>query len=195
VPTDPGASISRASATAAGAGAPNASGSAGGLGELEGIRPYVPGDRLSLLHWPSKARYGTWFVRQFGGEGSASLPLVIDDRAGVHRRADFDRLTAATLWTVDEALRAGQPVAFYTLSGQIASFEPTDQGRADVRLLLAGLQPRPAQSSAWSRVEVPADAALFTTRTGAERLAGSRAIAQEYGTAHRSDLTPRLVVI
>ena len=159
----------------------------------------MPGDRLSLLHWPSKARYGIWFVRQFGGEGAASLPIAIDDRTGVHRRADFDRLTAATLWAVDEALRDGQRVAFYTLSGQIDSFEPTEQGHADVRLLLARLQPRPAQSSAWLRVDLPAETALFTTQTGAERLAGSVALAQEYDTAHRNlelnTFPPRLVVI
>ena len=82
------------------------SGSGNGLGELEGLRPYVAGDRLSLLHWPAKIRYGTWFVRQFDGEGAATLSIVLDDRAGVHRRIEFERLVSATLWSVLETTRA-----------------------------------------------------------------------------------------
>ena len=73
------------------------SGPGNGLGELEGLRPYVAGDRLSLLHWPAKIRYGTWFVRQFEGEGTATVSIVLDDRAGVHRRIDFERLVSAAL--------------------------------------------------------------------------------------------------
>jgi len=144
-------------------------GSGNGLGELEGLRPYVAGDRLSLLHWPAKVRYGTWFVRQFDGEGTATVSIVLDDRAGVHRRVEFERLVSATLWSVLETTRSPRAVRLTTLAGRAYSFAPTEQGRSDARLVLAGLQPvvsrEPVRTPALS-----ADAVLLTTRTGAERL-------------------------
>ena len=147
------------------------SGSGDGLGELQGIRPYVAGDRLSLLHWPAKVRYGTWFVRQFDAEGTGSVSIVLDDRAGVHRRVEFERLVSAALWTVLETMRSPRAVHLVTLSGRSYSFAPTEQGRADARLALAALQPMVLRRSIRAP-ELPADAVVLTTRTGAERLAG-----------------------
>ena len=34
-------------------------------GDLHGIRPFQPGDRLKLIHWPATARAGRMMVRQF----------------------------------------------------------------------------------------------------------------------------------
>jgi uncharacterized protein (DUF58 family) len=131
----------------------------------------VTGDRLSLLHWPAKARYGTWFVRQFRGDGVAAVPLVLDDRAGVHRKADFERLVSTMSWALDEALGGGRPVLFLTLSGRSFTLEPSDRGRAAAWLVLAEVQPLQAQST-WL-ASIPPDSVLLTTRTGAERLARS----------------------
>ncbi|MGH9079679.1 MAG: DUF58 domain-containing protein [Acidimicrobiales bacterium] len=140
-----------------------------GLGELEGIRPYEAGDRLSLLHWPAKARYGTWFVRQFGAEGTTATPVVVDDRAGVHRRSDFERLVSVVLFVVVEASEAGRTMLVVTLSGRSYSFEPNDRGLAQAQLVLAELQPAEVRSS--TRLPIPlADAVVLTTQTGADRL-------------------------
>ncbi len=145
------------------------SGPGNGLGELEGLRPYVAGDRLSLLHWPAKIRYGTWFVRQFEGEGTATVSIVLDDRAGVHRRIDFERLVSATLWSVLETTRTRHAAHLVTLAGRSYSFAPSELGRADARLALADLQPVAVRAPA--RIPaLPADAVVLTTRTGAERL-------------------------
>ena len=145
------------------------SGSGSGLGELEGLRPYVVGDRLSLLHWPAKIRYGTWFVRQFHAEGAATVSIVLDDRAGVHRRFDFERLVSATLWSVLETTRTPHAAHLMTLAGRSYSFAPGEQGRADARLALAGLQPVALRAPARTPT-LPADVVVLTTRTGAERL-------------------------
>jgi uncharacterized protein (DUF58 family) len=145
------------------------SGTGLGLGELEGLRPYVAGDRLSLLHWPAKIRYGTWFVRQFDGEGTATVSIVLDDRAGVHRRIEFERLVSATLWSVLESTRTPHAAHLMTLAGRSYLFAPSEQGRANARLVLAGLQPVALRAPARSPT-IPADAVVLTTRTGAERL-------------------------
>jgi len=142
-----------------------------GMGELEGIRPYVAGDRLSLLHWPAKARYGTWFVRQFGAEGTVAVSIVLDDRVGVHRRTEFERLISAVLWVVVDELRGHRVVRLATLSGRAYVFEPDDRGDAEARLVLAELQPVASRTSL-PVDPLPTDAVVITTRTGAERLIG-----------------------
>ena len=35
------------------------------MGDFHGVRPFQPGDRLKLIHWPSTARSGGLMVRQF----------------------------------------------------------------------------------------------------------------------------------
>ena len=167
-PLDPGRPTTGVVAARAGGDPAGSSRSGNGLGDLEGIRPYVLGDRLSLLHWPAKARYGTWFVRQFGADGASAVPLALDDRAGVHRRADFERLLSATLWALDDAMTGGRPVHLVTLTGKSRSVQPTAEGRAEACLLLAELQPSPAGSA--RAPAMPVGAVLLTTRTGAERL-------------------------
>jgi len=141
-----------------------------GLGELGGLRPYVAGDRLSLLHWPAKVRYGTWFVRQFDAEGTATACVVLDDRAGVHRRVEFERLVSAALWVVLETAQSSGAVQVTTLTGRTYCFAPDDRGRSEARLVLAELQPVPLRAPGGVPA-IPADAVVLTTRTGAERLA------------------------
>ena len=141
----------------------------GGIGDLEGIRPYVPGDRLSLLHWSAKARYGTWFVRQFGTEEALTLSVVIDDRVGVHRRLEFEQLVATTLGILTEAIETGRSAQLHTLSGRRYNFVPGERGQAEARMVLAELQP--LGTDIWARMApAPPDTLLLTTRTGAERL-------------------------
>ena len=141
----------------------------GGIGDLEGIRPYVPGDRLSLLHWSAKARYGTWFVRQFGTEEALTLSVVIDDRVGVHRRLEFEQLVATTLGILTEAIETGRSTQLHTLSGRRYNFVPGERGQAEARMVLAELQP--LGTDIWARMApAPPDTLLLTTRTGAERL-------------------------
>jgi uncharacterized protein (DUF58 family) len=169
VPIHPGPTIVELSAAVMGKGAPMGSSGGSGLGDLEGIRPYVAGDRLSLLHWPAKARYGTWFVRHFGIEGTTAMPIVLDDRSGVHRRAEFERLVSAALWILDETMEEHHDVLLLTLSGRRHLLEPTERGRAEARLLLAEIQPVHV-GSATRLIPVPTDAVVLTTQTGAERL-------------------------
>lgn len=52
---------------------------AGGGDEFAGLRPYVPGDRLTRLHWPALARNDQLVARHFV-EHRDPLDLVIDTR-------------------------------------------------------------------------------------------------------------------
>jgi hypothetical protein len=142
-------------------------------GEFADLRPYVPGDRLHLLHWPAFARYGTLLVRRFDPEVGGAVHLVVDDRVGVHRRGAFEEALSATLAIVTDAADLGIPLELATLSGWHTTVPPTPEGVAGVLPLLATLQPRLELVAG----EVPdwvdwgsGSATIVTTVTGESRL-------------------------
>jgi len=136
-----------------------------GAGDLMGIRPYVAGDRLSLLHWPARARYGSWFVRQFAAEDSTGLRLVIDDRAGVHRRTDFEAMLSAVQGLVDAAYVEGRVFELATLSGSFMTLECGPRSLEASNVMLAAVLPRHGVSVPLKRGGV-----VVTTATGAQNL-------------------------
>lgn len=158
------------------AGAATGSGSGGGTGELADLRPYVPGDRLHLVHWPAFARHEMLVVRQFQPEVAATARLVLDDRAGVHRRADFEAAVSATLALADAALDRGAMVELGTLSGRQAIFAPTLDGRSSLRATLADVWPviAPADPSRHGDEPYPVGATVVSTPTGAPTLPSGR---------------------
>lgn len=54
-------------------------------GDLVGLRPYVPGDSLRSVHWPTSARTGRPMVVERQGEHAEEVEILVDPRA---RRED-----------------------------------------------------------------------------------------------------------
>jgi len=117
----------------------------GGLGELSGLRPYVPGDRLHLLHWPALARYGELLVREFDPAAGTVVRVLLDDRPGVHRRREFDGALSLTYGLAVAAVASGLPCEVVTLSGERTVVAPTAAGLAALVPVLAAAQPRAAR--------------------------------------------------
>jgi uncharacterized protein (DUF58 family) len=136
------------------------------LGDLVGLRPYVAGDRLALLHWPARARTGTWQVRDFRPAAVDVAFLVLDDRAGVHRRAEYETLLGRTLGVIDELLEADRPVELATVTGRRFTFLPTASGRGDARRVVAGLDPQ----SPHHGIATDRPGPVLTTSSGARSL-------------------------
>lgn len=134
-------------------------------GELQGLRPYVPGDRLHLIDWRCRAAFGILVVRQFGNEQASTSRIVLDDRRGVHRRKDFELLLSALVHVTTEALGAGRRIDLWMLSGRRLEIAPTSSGVASILLATATLQPR-----AWALTDLPPSEMLLTTATGDSRL-------------------------
>ena len=147
----------------------------GGSGDFTDLRPYVPGDRLHLLDWPALARYDALLVRRFDPEVVAATRLVLDDRAGVHRRAAFEALLSSLLGLVERSADQGRPVEFSTLSGLRCTIPPTSEGLVAFLPVLATLDPRRAPASVVGAEptggsDVRRSVTVLTTATGAERL-------------------------
>ena len=147
-----------------------------GAGELDGIRPYVDGDRLTLVHWPAYARYGEWFVRQFAPQKGPMARLLVDDRAGVHRHADFERMLALAQGLLERAWHDGRTVELSTISGISIMLPPVPASLGLGRTMLATLQPRRSASrtAGWGEVPHPVDgsALVLSTKTGSQSLLG-----------------------
>ena len=144
-----------------------------GGGEFADLRPYVPGDRLHLLHWPAFARHGALFVRRFDAEESGVVHIVLDDRPGVHRPGEFEDTVSATLALVQQAGHRGWTVDFATLSGERISVSPSQAGQEAVLPLLSAVRPRVgsfADGSASGARLVEGAYTVVTTSTGALRL-------------------------
>lgn len=101
----------------------------GGGDEFAGLRPYVPGDRLTRLHWPALARNDQLVVRHFV-EHQDPLDLVIDTRPW-----KIEAAVAAVAGIGTAALAAGRPLSLRTVAGEHLVVSPDRLGRA--RLLRA----------------------------------------------------------
>lgn len=53
-----------------------------------GVRDYIPGDRLSRIHWPATARTGTLLAKEFEMHVSSELLFVVDVSAESYRGQD-----------------------------------------------------------------------------------------------------------
>lgn len=68
-------------------------------------RPYVPGDPLRRVHWPSTARHGSLFTKLFEPEGASNIWLIPDCDSAVHLGAGQDS-TEETMVTLVATLAA-----------------------------------------------------------------------------------------
>ncbi|MGO9341565.1 MAG: DUF58 domain-containing protein [Acidimicrobiales bacterium] len=97
---------------------PQSGESSGGQGfDLSGLRPYVAGDRLRLLHWPTLARTGDLLVRDFEGSGTDAVTLIMDDRADKIDPDSFESVISATAGVGVEAARLGLGVELRSPGG------------------------------------------------------------------------------
>lgn len=115
----------------------------GDVGELAGLRPYRPGDRLRSIHWPSRSGPGPLLVRDFAPEDEPVVRIVLDDRTGVHRRRAYDAALSLAHGLLAEAASAGWSAELSTLSGRRATVDPSPEGAAQLLPLLALLNPIP----------------------------------------------------
>ncbi len=58
--------------------------------EPAGLRPYVEGDELRLIHWTASARGRGLMVRTFDPDETTAPVVLLDDRAEVHTSESFE---------------------------------------------------------------------------------------------------------
>jgi uncharacterized protein (DUF58 family) len=140
-------------------------------GEWSGLRPYEPGDRLHLLSWQAEARFGALLVHDFRPDSEDAVTIVLDDRAGVHRRPAFEHALGAVFGLASAAEGRATDYDVSTLSGRRVRGSTTPDGLVALLTFLADTQPtRSNQRAGGSASELPNSARLVTTPTAVATL-------------------------
>jgi len=117
--------------------------------DLSSLRPYVPGDRLTRLHWPALARTGDLVVRDFTAPESGRLALLVDLRPSAHGASSFEATISRVAALGSRALADGVSVELCTSAGERLELPPGTTGRQALVRALALLGPtNPPTSSA-----------------------------------------------
>ncbi|MBX3029384.1 MAG: DUF58 domain-containing protein [Chloroflexi bacterium] len=114
---------------------------------VSGIRPYVPGDSVNRIHWPSTARHGEIQVKEFEIQQTADLWLCLDlDQAvhlGVGDTATIETAARVAASIGAHALGAGRSLSL-AAAGTRRAVLPADRGPRQLQRLLhllAGVGP------------------------------------------------------
>ena len=106
---------------------------------FQGLRPYVVGDDLRMVHWRTTARTGTLMVKKHVDTHRPQVVVLIDDRVRSYPGPDwFEEALEVGASLMEQAVRAGAPVRLDTVSGAVTNFVPV--GARDALDVLAGLR-------------------------------------------------------
>ncbi len=100
--------------------------SSNGLEDLATLRPYVVGDDLRRVHWPSTARSGELQVRRDEEQWQGHLTVVLDARGDALDEDGFERAVSTCAGLVHAAGESGDRVRLCFTDG-------TDSGMVDGR--------------------------------------------------------------
>lgn len=81
---------------------------------VRGTRPWVPGDPLRNVHWPSVARSGELMVRELEPPPAPRVVVAVELSGGGELG---ERAASRGAWVADEALRRGCRVTLATIEG------------------------------------------------------------------------------
>ncbi len=102
----------------------------GGRGEFVGIRPYVPGDPVRLVHWPTTARLGEAMVVEREPDRAGEVIIVVEAIAG-----HMERELARACGELVHHLARGRAAGLQLPDGRW----PPARGRRHRRALLTAL--------------------------------------------------------
>ncbi|MDQ2726188.1 MAG: DUF58 domain-containing protein [Actinomycetota bacterium] len=106
---------------------------------FQGLRPYVIGDDLRMVHWRTTARTGTLMVKKHVDTNRPQVVILLDDRrASYSEDGWFEEAVETAASLLEAALRTGAPVRLDYVSGTVSGFVPT--GGRDSLDLLAGAE-------------------------------------------------------
>ncbi|WP_310551548.1 DUF58 domain-containing protein [Paenibacillus glufosinatiresistens] len=101
--------------------------------QINGVRDYVYGDRLSRIHWNATARTGAWKSKEFEHESVPRTMVVLDGTARVYSNsAQFELAVSAAASLLGFGLRERIGVGLCAIDREIRFFAPAE-GAADRR--------------------------------------------------------------
>ena len=94
--------------------------------QINGIRDYVYGDKLSRVHWRATAKTGVWKSKEFEHESMPRTFVVLDcDKASYPNAQAFELAVSAAASMLDYGFRNRIHMGLYTLGQKIRMFTPS----------------------------------------------------------------------
>lgn len=95
--------------------------------QIDGVREYIPGDRLSRIHWNATARTGEWKSKEFEREALPRIVLVLDCEKSAYRTAEqFELAVSAAASLAELVAHRKMPLGFVT-TGKTPGFFGADR--------------------------------------------------------------------
>ncbi|WP_276356331.1 DUF58 domain-containing protein [Cohnella caldifontis] len=81
--------------------------------QIDGVREYIHGDRLSRVHWNATAKTGHWKSKEFEREALPRIVFLLDRNASSYRTADqFELAVSVAASLIELVVQRGMPVGF-----------------------------------------------------------------------------------
>jgi uncharacterized protein (DUF58 family) len=138
-----------------------------------GLREYVPGDDLRLVHWRSSARTGQLVVRQDEQPRPQATAVVLDVRRSAHSAASIEQAVSVAASVVLASQRAGQEVVLAATDGTSFLLRPGESPTAVLDYLAV------AHLSAFGSVRATLSGAIGVLGAGSVIFVTGRAVAGE----------------
>ncbi|WP_411347577.1 DUF58 domain-containing protein [Paenibacillus sp. WLX2291] len=95
--------------------------------QINGVRDYVYGDRISRIHWNATARTGIWKSKEFEHESLPRTILVLDATADHYESGDhFELAVSVTSSMLEYGARERMGMGLFTIGAQNDIFLPSD---------------------------------------------------------------------
>lgn len=109
-------------------------------GEFHALRPYVEGDDLRRVHWPTSARRDDLFVREDTLPSARSTVVALDARRGVHDAASLEAVVSAAASIIEASAHDDGLVRLVTTGGFDSTLSGGPAHVTDLLDALAGLE-------------------------------------------------------
>lgn len=91
--------------------------------QIDGVREYIPGDRMSRIHWNATARTGEWKSKEYEREALPRIVLMLDCDKSAYRSPEVFELAVSVAASLAElVVHRGMPLGFVTTGKQAAWF-------------------------------------------------------------------------
>ncbi len=88
--------------------------------QIDGVREYIHGDRLSRIHWNATAKTGQWKSKEFEREALPRIVFVLDRNKANYRGAEqFELAVSVVASLIELSVQKRMPIGFAS-AGQLA---------------------------------------------------------------------------
>ncbi|MFB4330780.1 DUF58 domain-containing protein [Paenibacillus sp. CR_12] len=104
--------------------------------QINGVRDYVYGDRISRIHWNATAKTGSWKSKEFEHESFPRTMIVLDCAAdGYDNAQQFELAVSAAASLIEYGAKEHAGTGLFTAAQETQMFAPADHAGERMRMI------------------------------------------------------------